>query len=89
MVSKNFHTVSLIPLNERAKKIVKYFDNKLLVQEYDSLGKPLNLAPNGKQGIFCVSPDLSWRGWFILDEDVRFEYEQTQIDDIIGKVGKQ
>jgi len=82
----NYHKTKLVPLSERAKKIVNYFHNSLLIQEYDALGKPLSLAPNGKQGIFCVSPDFSWRGWFVLDEDVRFDLEQTQLDDIIARV---
>jgi hypothetical protein len=81
-----YHSVKLVPLNERAANIVKYYNNSLLVQEYDSLGKPLSLAPNGKQGIFCVSPDFSWRGWFVLDVDVRFAVEQKELDDIIATV---
>lgn len=81
-----YHKTKLIPLNERSKKIIEYYHNKLLIQEYDNFGKPLSLAPNGRQGIFCVSPDFSWRGWFVLDEDIRFDLEQNQIDDIIHKV---
>ena len=80
------HKVKLVPLSERAKKIVNHFQNSLLIQEYDALGKPLSIAPNGKQGVFCVSPDFSWRGWFVLDEDIRFDLEQSQLDDIIAKV---
>lgn len=81
-----YHKVKLVPLNERATKIVNYYQNSLLIQEYDVLGKPLSIAPNGKQGIYCVSPDFSWRGWFVLDDDVRFSLEQIQLDDIIAKV---
>lgn len=80
-----YHKTTLIPLNERAVKIVEYYNNQLLIQEYDDVGNPLSLSPDGKQGIFCVAPDFSWRGWFILDEDVRFSYEQSQLDDIIKK----
>lgn len=82
----SYHKVKLIPLNDRATKIVNHYQNSLLVQEYDALGKPLSIAPNGKQGIFCVAPDFSWRGWLILDEDIRFVVEQTQLDDIISSV---
>ena len=81
-----YHKAKLVPLNERATKIINYYQNKLLIQEYDALGKPLSIAPNGKQGIFCISPDFSWRGWFVLDVDVRFSLEQNQLDDIIAKV---
>ena len=75
--------MSLVPLNERATNIIKHYNNSLFVQEYDALGKPLSIAPNGKQGIFCVSPDFSWRGWFVLDDDVRFTVEQRELDGII------
>lgn len=81
-----YHKTKLIPLSERAKKIVKHFQNNLLIQEYDALGNPLSISPNGKQGVFCVSPDFSWRGWFVLDDDIRFDLEQNQLNDIISKV---
>lgn len=81
-----YHKVNLVPLNDRATNIIKHYNNSLFVQEYDALGNPLSIAPNGKQGIFCVSPDFSWRGWFVLDTDVRFAVEQNELDDIIKKV---
>ena len=79
----NYHKVSLVPLNPRAEKLIGKYDNGLLMQEYDSMGRPLCIAPNGKQAIFCVSPDGFWNGWLVLDEDIRFEKEQNDIKKIL------
>jgi len=81
-----FHPVKLIGLNERAKKIIKYYQNNLFLQEFDELGKPLNLFDN-KSAIFCVSPDGFWSGWFILDEDIRFESEYKNLVNTLKKSG--
>lgn len=81
-----FHPVRLIGLNERAKKIIKYYKNNLSLQEFDELGRPLNLY-NNQLAIFCVSPDGFWSGWFILDEDVRFEAEYQHLVDLLKKSG--
>ena len=81
----NLHPVKLIGLTERSKKIISYYKNDLLLKEYDDFGRPLSIAPDGRQGIFCVSKDLFWNGWFILDEDVRFENEQKEL---LQKVSK-
>ena len=85
MVPK-FHDVQLIGLNERAKKIIKYYHNCLKLQEYDELGRPLNMY-KGKQAIFCVAPDAFWNGWFILDEDVRFEAEYQYFTEVLKEMG--
>jgi hypothetical protein len=71
-----YHRVKLKGLNSRAKKIIKYYNNDLLLREYDDYGRPLMICPNGKQGIFCVSPDGIWNGWFELDYDIEFEDQQ-------------
>lgn len=81
-----FHNIQLIGLTDRSKKIIEYYNNKLYLMEYDNMGNPLVLTPNGKQGIFCVSPDGFWRGWFVLDEEIRFLNEQKKLDDIIGSL---
>jgi len=77
-VVSGYHKVSLIGLNERAKKIIDYYKNQLLLQEYDEYGRPLN-RKDEKPAIFCVSPDNFWHGWFILDADVRFSEEANNI----------
>lgn len=81
MVPK-LHPVMLVGLNERAKKIIKYYQNRLFIQEHDEMGRPLNFY-EGKNAIFCVSPDRFWNGWFILDEDVRFSGEQEDIEKFV------
>lgn len=86
MVKVKYHPVKLIGLNDRAKKIIKYYHNALLLQEYNEYGRPLNLH-KGKQAIFCVSPDSFWNGWFVLDEDVRFEAEYKYLLDVMKEVG--
>jgi hypothetical protein len=70
----------------RAKKIIKYYNNSLLLQEFDELGKPLNLY-DSKIAIFCVSPDHFWNGWFVIDEDVRFEQEYKYLVDTLKNSG--
>lgn len=81
-----FHPVVLVGLNDRANDILSHYDNRMLLIEYDERGRPLNIAPNGKQGIFCISPDGFWNGWLILDEDVRFEKENKILNDIINSI---
>lgn len=81
-----FHKVKLIGLNDRAKKIIKYYHNELFLKEYDESGRPLNLY-EGRQAIFCVSPDNFWNGWFVLDEDVRFEEEYQYFTDTLKQMG--
>lgn len=81
-----YHPVKLIGLNERAKKIIKYYDNKLLLKEYDELGRSLNIY-NGKCAIFCVSPEGYWNGWFILDEDVRLQLETEGMIETFKRMG--
>ena len=81
-----FHNVTLIGLNDKSKKILSYYNNVMVLVEYDDLGHPLNIAPNGRQGIFCISPDGFLNTWFILDEDVRFESETKTLDDIMNRV---
>jgi hypothetical protein len=81
-----FHKIKLIGLNDRAKKIISYYQNNLSLIEYDNMGNSLSISPNGKQGIFCVSPDGFWRGWFVLDDDVRVLEEQNKIDAIISSL---
>lgn len=83
---KDFRRVKLVGLNPRAQTIIDHFNNGLLIREYDEMGRPLCVAPNGKQAIFCVSPDFAWQGWMVLDEDVRFEEEEKRIHDIIKTV---
>ena len=86
MVSPVYHPVKLIGLTDRVKKIIKYYHNSLLLQEYDELGVPLNMH-GGKPAIFCVSPDSFWNGWLILDEDVRFEGEYSYLVDVLKDAG--
>lgn len=76
---KNLHPIKLHGLNEKSKKIIKYFNNELLLKEYDDYGRPLGITPDGRPGIFCMSRDMFWNGWFVLDEDVMFENEYKQI----------
>lgn len=78
-----FHPVVLVGLSHYAKHTLSQFNNRMLLMEYDNFNRPLNIAPNGKQGIFCVSPDATWSGWFVLDDDVRFEMENKILGDII------
>lgn len=82
MVKSEYHEVKLIGINDRAKKLISYYGNRLLLREYDGYGKPLNIKDD-KPAIFCVSPDGFWNGWFILDEDVRFQHEY---DDAIKRI---
>ena len=82
-MSNKLHPITLIGLNDRAKKIIAYYDNQLLLKEFDDFGKPLNLL-NGKPAIFCISPDQFWHGWFILDEDVRFQQEWENVKKAFG-----
>ena len=83
---QNIYPVKLVGLSVRAQKIIKHYNNGLLMREYDDMGRPLCFAPNGKQAIYCMSPDFFWNGWFVLDEDVRFEKEEKQIHDIIKNI---
>lgn len=69
---KNLKPVRLQGLNEKSVKIIKYYNNELFLKEYDDYGRPLGITPDGRQGIFCVSKDLFWNGWFVLNEDVTF-----------------
>ena len=91
MVKRKCYTVQLLGLNDRAKKIIDYYHNQLLVIEYDQMGRSLNLSPSGEQGIFCMSPDGFWHGWFVLDKDVRFKPEMDglmkTLSDIDGEDG--
>jgi hypothetical protein len=86
MYRKRFHPVILVGLNERAIGILANYNNRMILVEYDDFGRPLNIAPNGKQAIFCISPDGFWNGWFVLDDDVRFEFENKILNDIIGDI---
>ena len=79
---KNIKPVKLHPISEKAKKVISYYKNELFLKEYDDYGRPLGITPNGKPGIFCISKDLFWNGWFILDEDVMFEGEANKIREI-------
>lgn len=74
-----FHLIELVSLNERATKILSKYDYKMILQEYDNAGQPLNKTPSGEYGIFCASPDGFWQGWFLLDVDVRFKNEQNTL----------
>lgn len=69
---ERYHPVKLIGKNDRVIKILAAYDNIMLLKEYDDYGRPMCICPNGKQGIFCVSPDSFWNGWFQLDIDVEF-----------------
>jgi hypothetical protein len=83
---KKTYPVELYPLTPRAEKIIDYFDNKLLLVETDDYGIPMTIAPDGRQGIFCMSRDGFWNGWFILDEDVKFLQEQKTIETILSAI---
>ena len=83
-MNRRYHPVVLIGLSEYAKHVLSEFNNRMVLIEYDNFGKPLNIAPNGKQGIFCTTPDATWSGWFVLDDDVRFELENKTLSDIIN-----
>jgi hypothetical protein len=83
-MKNRFHLVILVGLNERVKKILSHYNNQMYLIEYDEFGRSLSFAPNGKQGIFCISPDGFWRGWFVLDDDVRFDSENKILHDIIN-----
>jgi hypothetical protein len=80
---KKHHKVKLIGLNERCKKILSKYNNEMFILEYDNFGKPLCIAPNGEPGIFCISLDGIWNGWFILDKDVRFYKEYMNLIDLL------
>jgi hypothetical protein len=84
MFRERFHPVALVGLNKRAIAILAHYSNRMILVEYDDFGRPLNIAPNGKQGIFCTSPDGFWSGWFVLDDDIRFKEENNILNDIIG-----
>jgi len=86
--SKRFHDVELKPISDRAKKILTQYPKMLLV-EYDELGVPLNICPNGNQGIYCVSEDGFFNCWFELDVDVKFLNEWNKIVDIIDNIGNK
>ena len=79
---KNYKPVKLHGLTEKSRKIIDYYKNSLLLKEYDDYGVPLGITPDGRPGIFCVSPDLFWNGWFVLDVDVMFEQEVQSINKI-------
>jgi hypothetical protein len=81
-----FHPVTLVGLNKRVIAILSHYGNRMVLVEYDERGRPLNIAPNGKQGIFCISPDGFWNGWLVLDDDVRFENENTTLNGIINSI---
>lgn len=83
MYRSRYHPVVLVGLNKRAIDILSHYSNRMVLVEYDDFGKPLNFTPDGKQGIFCISPDGFWNGWFVLDEDVRFHQENKTLTDII------
>lgn len=70
--------VKLVGLNERAKKIIGFYDNNLFLREYDTYGRPLNMF-EGEPAIFCCSADMFWNGWFVLDKDVRFVEEVNNV----------
>jgi hypothetical protein len=86
MYRKRFHPVVLVGLNDRVNTILSAYNNRMVLVEYDEFGRPLNIAPNGKQGIFCISPDGFWNGWFVLDDDVRFDFENKILNDIISDI---
>ena len=78
--------VKLIGITDRAKKIIKYYKNSLYLMEYDEYGRPMFITPNGLQGIYCVSPDGFWQGWFLLDSEVIFEQENKYRNDILKEL---
>lgn len=84
MVKGKLRPVKLVGLNERARKIIAFYDNNLLLREYDQYGRPLSMH-DGEPAIFCVSPDSFWNGWFLLDMDVRFEEEVKNIAKSVQK----
>lgn len=84
--AKKYRPVKLYGVTERAKKIINYYSNNLLLKEYDDYGRPLGIAPDGRAGIFCVSPDLFWNGWFVLDEEVIFEKDKQVLDKFVGPI---
>ena len=63
-----YYPVRLTGKTERVKKILAAYKDCMLLKEYDEFGRPMCICPNGKQGIFCVSPDGFWNGWFMLEE---------------------
>lgn len=76
----NYYSIRLKGLNKRAKAIIKFYDNNLVLREYNDFGQPLSICPNGKQGIFCISPDGVWNGWFELGKDVEIvEHDNEKI----------
>lgn len=89
MVKRKSYNVKLIALNDRAKKIINYYNNNLKVVDYDALGRPLNMSPSGEPAVFCVSPDGFWHGWFVLDKDVRFEPEFTGLMQSLSQIEKE
>ena len=80
------YKVKLTPVSERAGKILKRYQNIMYLMEYDEYKRPMCIAPSGKAGIYCVSPDGFWQGWFVLDQDVLFEKEQEFISDSLQKI---
>ena len=84
MFKERFHPVALVGLNARVIAILAHYGNRMILIEYDDFGRPLNITPSGKQGIFCTSPDGFWSGWFVLDEDVRFKEENNILNGIIS-----
>lgn len=86
MVQRFSYKVKLIPISQRAQKVIAQYSNELFLIEYDRMGRPLNRAPNGKQGIFCRSSDGDWNGWFVLDEDVRFTPETESLLEYLKQI---
>lgn len=81
---ERFHPVRLIGKTDRVKRILAVYSNTMLLQEYDDFGRPMCVCPNGKPGIFCVSPDRFWNGWFQLDIDVEFA-DQDDVNSYMEK----
>ena len=81
--------VRLVGLTDRTKKLINKYKNSLYLMEYDEFGKPLFIAPNGLQGIYCISPDGFWQGWFVLDSEVVFEEEFKFINKSISDIMKE
>jgi hypothetical protein len=77
------YIVDLVAKSEYAVSVLKRYKGKMYLIEFDSTGRPLNIAPSGEQGIFCISPDGVWNGWFLLDKDVMFTEESIIIQEII------
>jgi hypothetical protein len=63
-----YYPVRLTGKTDRIQKILAVYKNTMLLKEYDEFGRPLCICPNGQQGIFCISPDGFWNGWFQLTE---------------------